>query len=579
MRTVLLSALLLASALPLLGTVPPTVVSISFLGNHSYSSGELLDLMVSREGMKLALSQWMNDLKSVRDYYVRNGFCFVEVAGDSMLWKADSSEVRLFVDIREGDRILIGAMRIGGNSLFPAEDILRQFETRIDGMLSSATLEADIAALLQRYEHAGYPLAEVSVDTLAPYADSAGERLYLHLTVNEGPRTTIEEIRVTGNKETHADVVVRETRISLHELYNPDKVDKITARLNRLNIFSRVDPPELYVNDRGGGFLIHVEEGNPNFFDGIIGYAPPQQAGGGGTVTGFVTVTMRNLFGTARKLDVRWQRDESDAQELGLRYVEPWIFGLPLDVAAGFSQRQQDSSYVQRSVDGRADLLVNESLTISALGTLETVIPSSTIAVAVVQSSHTATGGLELKYDTRDDVLSPTSGVDYASSYQFGTKSTDNAAQTQSSSVQRLSIDAQFFAPTATRQVLAIGVHGRERTGGGIELSDLYRLGGTNSLRGYRENQFLGSRIAWTNTEYRFLLSRRSYVFGFFDTGYYFLPADETNALSSSQEMKYGYGMGIRMDTSLGNIGVSFAFGQGDSFSDGKIHVGLANTF
>lgn len=580
MRTVLLVALVLFFRSPLISSTPPTVAAVLFLGNRSFSTAELLEHMTTREGSKFSRMQWIDDLNAIRDFYVRNGYCFVEVAGDSLLQEKDSAHIRITMNIHEGERLQIGAVVLQGNHLFPDADILGHFESQAGGMLSSETLERDIAALLNRYEQNGYPFAQVSVDTLLPYADSAGgERLRVHLAVTEGKRTTIEEIRVTGNKETHADVVVRETRISLHESYNPDKIAKITARLNRLNIFSRVDPPELYVNDRGGGLLIHVEEGNPNFFDGIIGYAPAQQTGGSGIVTGFVTVTMRNLFGTARKLDVRWQRDESDAQELGLQYVEPWIFGLPVNLAGGFSQRQQDSSYVQRSVDGRADLLVNESLTLSALASLESVIPSSTLSVAVVQSSHTATGGLELKYDTRDDVLSPTSGVDYVSSYHFGSKTTNGPVQSNDFTVQKLSIDVQFFAEMATHQVLALGVHGRERSGGGIELSDLFRLGGTNTLRGYRENQFLGSRIAWTNAEYRFLLARRSYVFGFFDTGYYFVPADETNGISSSQEMKYGYGIGIRMETSLGNIGVSFAFGQGDSFSDGKIHVGLANTF
>ena len=49
-----------------------------------------------------------------------------------------------------------------------------------------------------------------------------------------------------------------------------------------------------------------------------------------------------------------------------------------------------------------------------------------------------------------------------------------------------------------------------------FEESDLYRLGGTNTLRGYRENQFLGSRIFWSNLEYRFLLTQRTFAFRIF---------------------------------------------------------------
>jgi len=110
--------------------------------------------------------------------------------------------------------------------------------------------------------------------------------------------------------------------------------------------------------------------------------------------------------------------------------------------------------------------------------------------------------------------------------------------------------------------------------GSSFENSDLYRLGGTSTLRGYLENQFLGSRIAWSNIEYRFLLARRSYIFTFFDSGYYF-----NSAVDKKEDFKLGYGLGLSIETGLGVLGVSFALGQGDSFSEGKIHFGIINEF
>jgi outer membrane translocation and assembly module TamA len=49
--------------------------------------------------------------------------------------------------------------------------------------------------------------------------------------------------------------------------------------------------------------------------------------------------------------------------------------------------------------------------------------------------------------------------------------------------------------------------------------------------------------------------------------------------ISSTQHLKYGYGVGIRLETSLGNIGVSFALGAGDSFTQAKLHISLINDF
>jgi hypothetical protein len=42
---------------------------------------------------------------------------------------------------------------------------------------------------------------------------------------------------------------------------------------------------------------------------------------------------------------------------------------------------------------------------------------------------------------------------------------------------------------------------------------------------------------------------------------------------------RIGYGAGLRIDTPLGLIGVSLAFGKGDTFGTAKLHIRLANEF
>jgi outer membrane protein insertion porin family len=437
---------------------------------------------------------------------------------------------------------------------------------------------------VSRYERIGYPFASVEIKSIAPYREGEITKLRITLSVDEGSKVQINEIRISGNKETKDNVILRETRIKLGETYDQERINQIQHRLNRLNIFSSVNAPELYVNSVGGGLLISVQEGNTNTFDGIIGYVPAASQGDQGVFTGLVNVTMRNLFGTARKLNVHWQRDDRSSQEVLLQYVEPWIFEFPLNFSGSFYQRQQDTTYVQRSVETKAELLVMESFSFGGLFTHESIIPSSTTAGQTVLNSRTITTGVEIRYDTRDDIYNPTSGVNYRSDYRIGKKKIFGLSQQdlqakENSTVQKISLDAELFVEPFHRQVFAVGLHGRQLTNDQIELGDLYRFGGAKTLRGFRENQFLGSRIAWTNTEYRFLLARRTFFFGFFDTGYYFLPGDDVKGISSTQHLKYGYGIGVRLETSLGNLGVSFALGEGDTFAQGKIHFGLVNEF
>jgi outer membrane protein insertion porin family len=129
------------------------------------------------------------------------------------------------------------------------------------------------------------------------------------------------------------------------------------------------------------------------------------------------------------------------------------------------------------------------------------------------------------------------------------------------------------------RQVIALGLHGRELRGPFFENSDLFRLGGTSSLRGYREEQFLGSRIGWSNFEYRLLLTRRTFAFLFFDSGYFYRKPEPARDILKQEGFKIGYGVGLNLETGIGVLSVSYALAPGDSFTDGKIHFGIINEF
>jgi outer membrane protein assembly factor BamA len=551
-------------------------------GNHALSTRIILGVIGLRPNGPFSRSQLGRDSQALLQLYHRSGFYFAEVTADSVAFSSDSSTVDVLFSIAEHERLEVGMIHLEGNTALSRDEILQQFDTRSGGILDEQLLEHDINGLLSRYEEIGYPFASIRIDGIRLSGDEGAKRLQVDIAIDEGRNVQVNEIKIIGNTETRDGVIVREARIKPGETFNQTKLAKIRQRLNRLNIFASVQEPELYMDSAGGGILIKVQEGSTNTFDGVVGYAPGNSANNGGTITGLVNVSMRNLFGTARKLHVEWLKDDSHSQEISFNYVEPWVFELPVNLTMGFLQRQQDTTYVRRDLEAKADVLVSETFSLGWIFHHQSIIPSDLIVSQTVSDSRTVTTGLELRYDSRNDLLSPTSGVEYQSDYQIGNKSIVRSQQLKSNerhAVQKLSLDADFYVEAISHQVIAVGIHGRQITSDIIELGDLYRFGGTATLRGYRENEFLGSRIAWTNAEYRFLLSRHSFFFGFFDSGYYFLPGDDLNGISSIQHLKYGYGVGIRLETSLGNLGVSIALGEGDTFSQAKLHIGLINDF
>jgi outer membrane protein assembly factor BamA len=585
--SIIIALILGNAAIAQIPQFPRSIVNkISLQGNHVLTERQILDAITTKTGSIYSINQVNNDLNTIIGLYNSEGYYSAAVSLAEAKFDNDSASVDIGLSISEGEKSLIGSIQIEGNTVFTTDEILTAFDSRCGSVLISGVLERDIDGLLTRYEKSGYPFASVGMEKITPAVRDSAAALDIAISIREGAKVQINEIRVSGNTETREHVIVRETGVTPGEVYNSDKMTNIRKRLNRLNIFSRVDEPELYVTSEGsGGLQIRVKDGSTNTFDGILGYIPASSgADDNGYFSGLINVSMRNLFGTARKFAVRWQKDDRNSQELAFQYLEPWVFDLPVDAGMSFYQRQQDSTYVRRSIEVTTDMRISDVLSIGGIFSSETVIPSSSLSGSLLSNSSTTTGGVQLLFDSRDDIVSPTGGAYYKTDYRFGNKNVTGgyaytAGRELSSTVQKIGLDIQWYLQPITRQVIALSMHGRQLTSDDIESADLYRFGGATTLRGYRENQFLGSRVAWTNAEYRFITSYHSYLFGFFDTGYYFLPGDASHGTTENQHFKYGYGIGTRFETALGNIGVSFALGEGDSFSQGKIHVGLINEF
>jgi outer membrane protein insertion porin family len=501
--------------------------------------------------------------------------------------KTDTAKGLLKINLTEGTQTTIRKIYYNRN-LKDSLKVVNIISSLENSPFSKANIESVFGDLLDYYEDRGYPFVAIKIESFELADDSSHNHFSdIYLSIDEGVKSAINKIEITGNDKTKDYVILRELQISKDELYSQKKINDIAAILNRLKFFDPVETPSFYFNTKDEGILkITVKEKQTNFFDGIVGYVPASTNTQSGYFTGFVNINLRNLFGTGRTALISWQQMNQLSQQLQLRYLEPWLFGYPFNIEAGLLQLKQDSSYVQRTFDAKLEYLatqeISASLLLSSQSTIPGILNSNTFTVF---NSSELTTGINLKIDTRDDYYAPTEGILFNNSYKYSSKKILGPANyiTADSktdvSLQRLEFDFSIFKQILSRQIAALSIHARELEGSDFEVSDLYFLGGTNSLRGYREQQFEGNRVAWSNLEYRYLLSRRTYALIFFDTGYYLRDADAVSNTPRVSSFLTGYGFGLSLETSLGVLGVSFALGKGDSFSQGKIHFGITNEF
>jgi outer membrane protein insertion porin family len=565
------------------------IEKIEINNNQIFSDEEIKQWAGLNEGQSFYPGILDTSLNRIATALSSNGYFNFSFEGSKFESSVDTQKVDIFLSIDEDQPTFIENLFFTLSDSLDIEDYISSFNYLKGEIFNHYEVETTISSLLTDLENRGFPFALLKIQSVHLYDDSSsGEHFAdLYLTLEEGRKSRIDKIEVKGNNSTKDYVIIRELRIDTGEEYSQEKVENLPRRLNKLRYFDPISLPQFYVDSQNNGVLqINVKERNTNNFDGILGYVPPAKDNESGYVTGLVNVTLRNIFGTGRAAAVRWQKLTRESQELDLKYLEPWLFGYPFNINAELFQRIQDSTYVQRRIGGALEFLATEDISAYAFISTEEVIPTERqVPVFTVYNSSTLTTGLSLKIDLRDDPLATLNGFLFETGYSFSRKKINGPAEyitpglETKINLQRITAGFSAYYELFFRNIVAISVNGRELRGPFFEQSDLWRFGGTRTVRGYREEQFLASRIAWSNLEYRLMLTQRSYAFVFFDAGYYFIQDDPDRRISENEDFIFGYGVGITVETAIGLLGVSFALAQGDSFSEGKIHFGILNEF
>jgi len=576
---------------------------IVFQGNAEISSSHLTEKVAqedpnplkrdypNRSELLLAVQRIEEDVSSL---YSQEGFLYAAV---------DSFQVGLAVPVdsaqgyiltffvHEGLRYRVSSVTFRGEHLFSESELHSKMSVTEGDVLNEATLKGDIDELLKQYESRGYPLARIQVASLTPSSDSTTRtgKLAVVLSIDEGPRAKIGKVVVSGNEMTDAAVIVRELHLVPGTYFNAEALDAARARVERLGFFEWVSQPELFLDrDSSVTIVLRVKEASTSAVDGILGYNPPRNNTERGYITGLVDLSFRNISGTGRNASLRYDRTTQESQTLEVHYLEPWLFGYPFNIGIGFLQRQQDSTFTRTAASGDLSAAITQDISLVGNLALERVIPSNQdVAAFSAWDSRTITTGLSAEVDTRDNSVAPRAGVLGFFGASYGVKSIYGPARFVDSSIpvsagiRAIRLDANgYHILLNSRIVGAVGLHARSISAsvGDLDASDLYRLGGIFSIRGYRQEELLASRYAYANTELRFMTSRLSYFDVFFDAGYLMKDSTKTSPLEQVQ-YPLSYGIGAQVDSPLGIIAVSIGLAKGEPIDQAKFHFGLIKQF
>lgn len=450
---------------------------------------------------------------------------------------------------------------------------------RFTGQVFTGDLTSTIASsLLSALEEEGFLMAEFSIVSVE--RDPASCTIHLKAEVDTNEQFSTKGIRFEGVSRNNPEFLKQITGIREGDRITTVLLEKGRRNLLNSELFIDVSEGELiFVN--GDPFVFYeVEEQQLNFFDGLIGYVPT--AAGSGQLAGYGDILLRNALADGNRLELRYEQLEPLVSKLNIEAEQRYIGGLPFRIGGGFWFTQQDSSYLERNVGLTSGYELFTGFEI--LGTVRNRRVSASDLIQTESSgldNRATYFGLGFRVVKLDRIFIPRNGYDFTLMLESGrqfindSRYPDNLERSFTQTIFRGS--AKGYYQLGNRQVLASGLHGYLIESPQFLITDLIRFGGTESLRGYREDQFRASAMVWGDVELRYLLDRNSYLFAFGAYGYYERPQlvlEETDRLRIQTDLT-SLGFGVAFQSPIGVIKFSYAISPEDDLSNGKVHVGI----
>jgi len=553
------------TVMPGIVETPRTAIvdSVTVTGADSLAAGILSNLVTRPGGV-------LNDGLIARDRVFIAGFL-----RDNGWW---DGTVAAAVDSTTSRTVVVFAVTIGERVLTAGLDVVVAGNAAIPvppagGWRGQPFARTKVEALIRRIvfgaAQAGYPDVEVK-----PRLDAVGDSVQVVLTVIPGGRAVVDSVTVRGIARTRPDILLRELAPLVGRPAAPAVLDEAAVTVGRLG-FVRGDGAPRFEYDSDGRCIVAVplRETAQGTFDGMLGYQPGP-TGEKGEMVGRIDVSLNNLFGSGRAAGFRWENLGRGTEDLDVRYTEPWLFGLPYDADAGFSQEERDILGFTRT---RAALDVGRHL-----GDVRVSAGVRYEKVSADSAGSSRAVGVELStvWSVLDSRTNPSRGMRYSGSWSRLTKDFRYSSG-KSVDIDRSAVDLEQYLPVLGRQTVALAARYRQVIVPDERLtpSDRYWLGGATTIRGYAENRFPAVKALLLTAEYRLLMEGDSRAFLFVDRGYLFDRECRESSFVTTQRSVTGYGFGLRLASRAGLLGFDYGLGQGDTPGEGKLHVSLRTAF
>ncbi|WP_060874038.1 hypothetical protein [Myroides odoratus] len=394
--------------------------------------------------------------------------------------------------------------------------------------------------------------------------------LYCDLQLNLTQSRKLNNIAIQSSGQVPEKIIRQVTKRYLNKPYSDQLVSNLTETLNELDFLKQYKTPETLFTADNTTLYLYLDKVNTNTFDGFMGFSTDENEKF--TLAGYLDLALNNVLNKGETLQLYWRSDANKQTQFDFKTSFVYLFNTPLNLSGQLNIQKQDTIYQNTKLALQIGYAIqyNQNIKVgyqSTSSTTTSILPSM--------------ANFDSKFYTLNYTLIkkrnylPLFPVNYSLDALVGTgnRTTEEAKESQ----YILQLQANKNIELAPKHFFYINWTYYSLFSKDYLVNELYRFGGTQSLRGFQENSLLANQLNLINTEYRFLVHPSLYLHTIFDYALQeYKPLDQKHTL-------YSIGMGLGFITSSSYFNLSFANGKQPgipfSFDNTTIHIGFKTLF
>ncbi|MCK0130687.1 hypothetical protein MWU59_04140 [Flavobacteriaceae bacterium F08102] len=395
------------------------------------------------------------------------------------------------------------------------------------------------------------------------------DKLLANVVVNPHKMRYIDKIIIEGYPQLSTNYLRNYLQLNTGAVFRKSDLTKFSRQINSIPFLTQLKTPEVLFTKDSTHIYFFLQKKMINKFDGLLGFTTKNN-GSGIQFNGYLNLALHNLFHGGETLGFSWKNNGQKQQYLTLHTKVPYIFNTAISPQFNVGIYKQDSTYINTSTEltlGYA-LKFNHEV---GLNTKWTTSSSSTENPITPSFNHFYYGLFYHHFTPYDNPLFPEKININLSLY------TGNRTTTIKSKQSNLKFTGSYLWRLKNQHHIYISNETKLLWSENYYANELFRLGGTNSIRGFNEDQFFSNAYTVINLEYRFSPNNKTYLYSISDFG------SLENKQANSSTKLYSFGLGYVFQTNLGSLNLSYAIGgvthQTINLNNARVHLKFITNF